>query len=106
MRLNHPEHQDRESRACSVSSLRSGGSTVSNLLYDSFTEETLLWFEAVRCTRLGWFTRFEPPQTFSNHSIAERARCVAFFHRRSVWFDGAEPSLTAALPGKQGVQGA
>ena len=25
---------------------------------------------------------------FSNHSIAEIARCVAFFHRRSGWFDG------------------
>ena len=40
---------------------------------------------------------------FSNHLIAEIARCVEFFHMSSGWFDCTEPS---SLQGKQGVQGA
>ena len=39
------------------------------------------------CTSLGWFKRIEPPRTFSNHIIAEIARCVEFFHMSSGWFD-------------------
>ena len=30
------------------------------------------------CTRSGWFTYIEPPRTFSNHIIAEIARCRVF----------------------------
>ena len=50
--------------------------------------------------------RIETPQTFSNHIIAEMARCVEFFHMRSVWFNCTEPSLSTSLKGKQGVQDA
>ena len=32
------------------------------------------------CTSLGWFKRTEPLRTFSNHVIAEIARCVEFCH--------------------------
>ena len=56
------------------------------------------------CTRSRWFKRFEPPRTFSNHLSAELARCVAFFHLSSVWFDCTEPSMPTSLHGKQGVQ--
>ena len=55
-------------------------------------------------TRARWFKRSEPPRTFSNHLIAELARCVAFFHMRAVCFDCTEPSMPTSLPGKQGVQ--
>ena len=58
------------------------------------------------CTSSGWFTCIEPPRTFSNHIIAEIARCVEFFHMSSVWFDCTKPSLTTSLQGTQGVQGA
>ena len=47
------------------------------------------------CTSSGWFKRIEPPRIFSNHSIAEIARCVEFFHRRSGWFDCTEPHSSA-----------
>ena len=43
----------------------------------------------------------EPPQTFSNHIIAEIARCVEFFHMSLGWFDSTEPSLTTSLQGNQ-----
>ena len=46
------------------------------------------------------------PRTFLNHLSAEIARCVAFFHMSSGWFDCTEPSLTTSLQGKEGVQGA
>ena len=48
----------------------------------------------------------EPPQTFSNHIIAEIARCVEFFHMSLGWFDSTEHSLTTSLQGNQCVQGA
>ena len=38
--------------------------------------------------------------------IAETARCVELFKRRSGWFGSTELSLTTALQGKQGVEGA
>ena len=57
------------------------------------------------CTSSGWFKRIEPPRTFSNHIIAEIARCVEFFHMSSGWFDCTEHSLTSSLQGKEGVQG-
>ena len=37
------------------------------------------------CTSSGWFKCIEPPQTFSNHIIAEIARQVEFFHVCSGW---------------------
>ena len=54
------------------------------------------------CTRSGCI---KPPRIFSNHSFAEIARCVEFFHMSSGWFDCNEHSLTTSLQGKQGVQG-
>ena len=70
----------------------------------------------------GWFKHIEPqrtysnhpprtytnhpPRTYTNHNITERARCGEVCHRRSGWFDCTEPSLSTALQGKQGVQGA
>ena len=55
------------------------------------------------CTSSGWFKHVKPPQTFSNHIIAEMTRCVEFFHMSS---GCTELSLTTSLQGKQGVQGA
>ena len=60
-------------------------------------------FAGCFCTSSGWFKRIEPPRTFSNHIIAEIARCVEFFHMSSGWFDC---SLSTFLQGKQGLQGA
>ena len=62
----------------------------------------------------GWFKHSEPQRTYSNHphrtytnhNITERARCGEVCHMRSGWFDCTEPSLSTALQGKQGVQGA
>ena len=52
-----------------------------------------------------WFGEcIEPPRTFLNYIIAERARYVEFFHMRSGWFDCTEPSVTTSLEGKQFVQ--
>ena len=56
------------------------------------------WFGVFKC--------IEPPRTFLNYIIAERARYVEFFHMSSGWFDCTEPSLTTSLEGKQSVQGA
>ena len=67
------------------------------------------WFDSTArclCTSSGWFKHVEPPRTFSNHIIAEMARCVEFFHMSSGWFDSTELSLTTYLYGKEGVQGA
>ena len=62
---------------------------------------------SARClgTSLGWVKHIEPPRTFSNLIIAERARCVEFFHMSSGWFDCPEPSLTTSVQGQQGLQG-
>ena len=57
-------------------------------------------------TSSGWFKHIEPPRTFSNHIIAEIARCIEFFRMSSGLFDCTEPSLTSSLQEKQGVQGA
>ena len=46
----------------------------------------------------------EPQHSFSNHIIAEIARCVEFCHMSSGWFDCTKPSLSTSLQGKQGVQ--
>ena len=53
-----------------------------------------------------WFECIEPPRTFLNYIITERARCVELFYMSSEWLDCTEPSLTTSLEGKQGVQGA
>ena len=58
------------------------------------------------CTSSGWFKHSEPQRTYTNHSFTERARCGEVCHMRSGWFDCTEPSLSTALQGKQGVQGA
>ena len=47
-----------------------GGSTVPNLLYLQLSRGN-----KCACTRLAWFKRSEPPRPFSNHIIAELARC-------------------------------
>ena len=39
------------------------------------------------CTSSGWFKHIEPSRIFSNHIIAEIARCVEFCHMSSGWFD-------------------
>ncbi len=57
-------------------------------------------------TSSGWFKHFEPQRTYTNHNITERTRCGEVCHLRSGWFDCTEPSLSTALQGKQGVQGA
>ena len=54
----------------------------------------------------GWFKHSEPLRTYSNHNITELARCGEVCHLSSGWFDCTEPSLSTALQGKQGVQGA
>ena len=54
----------------------------------------------------GWFKHSEPHRTYSNHNITELARCGEVCHISSEWFDCTEPSLSTALQGKQGVQGA
>ena len=47
------------------------------------------------CTRSVWFKRIEPPRTFSNLIMTERAGRVAFLHVCSGWFGCTEPpSLT------------
>ena len=53
-----------------------------------------------------WFECIEPPRTFLNYIITERARCIEFFHMSSGWFDCTEHSLTTSLDGKQFVQDA
>ena len=68
------------------------------------------------CNSSGWFKHIEPDRTYSNHNITEIARCGEVCHMsslcgevchmRSGWFDCTEPSLSTALQGKQGVQGA
>ena len=57
-------------------------------------------------TSSGWFKHSEPQRTYSNHNITERTRCGEVCHLSSGWFDCTEPSLTTAVQGKQGVQGA
>ena len=54
----------------------------------------------------GWFKHSEPQRTYSNHNITELARCGEVCLLRSGWFDCTKPSLTTAVQGKQGVQGA
>ena len=56
--------------------------------------------------RSGWFKHSEPQRTYSNHNITELARCGEVCHSSSGWFDCTEPSLSTAVQGKQGVQGA
>ena len=45
-------------------------------------------------------------KAFDSIDHTDIARCVVVVYMRSVWFDCTEPSLTSALQGKQGVQGA
>ena len=59
-----------------------------------------------RCTSSKRFKHIEPHRTFSNYILTELARCIAFFHMSSGWFDCTEPSQTTSLQGIQGVQGA
>ena len=58
------------------------------------------------CTSSGWFKHVEPPRTFSNHIIAEMAKCVEFFHMSAGRVESTELSLTTSLQGNQGMQGA
>ena len=44
-----------------------------------YTEPSLTRCAMCMCTSSGWFKRIEPPRTFSNHIIAEIARCVREF---------------------------
>ena len=41
-------------------------------------------------TSSGWFKHTQPLRTFSNHVIAEIARCGEFFHMSSGWFDDTD----------------
>ena len=52
------------------------------------------------------FKHIEPHRTYSNHNITEIARFGEVCHRSSGWFDCTEPTLSTALQGEQGVQGA
>ncbi len=45
-------------------------------------------------------------QRQTQHNITKLARCGEVCHLSSGWFDCTEPSLSTALQGKQGVQGA
>ena len=95
-------HHCRDSKVCRVLSHE----FVVVRLYQNFSN--YIFTGEARCvwclsTSLGWFKRIEPPRTFSNHILAELARCVEFFHMSS---DSTEPSLTTSLQGKQGVHGA
>ena len=58
------------------------------------------------CTRSKRFKHLEPQRTFSTYSLTKLARCIDFFHRSSGWFNWTEPSLTTALQGIEGIQGA
>ena len=58
------------------------------------------------CTSWMRFKHSEPHRTFSNCSLTERAMYIGFFYTSSGWFDWTEPSLTTALQGIEGVQGA
>ena len=58
------------------------------------------------CNSSGWFKHIEPPRTYSNHNFTELARCGEVCHLSSGWFDCTEPTLSTALQGNQGVQGA
>ena len=62
--------------------------------------------QGASCTSSMKFKLFEPHRTFSNDILTELARYIDFFHMRSGWFDWTKHSLTTALQGKQGVQGA
>ena len=57
-------------------------------------------------TGSGRFKHLEPHRTFSNYIFTEIARYIEFFYTSVGWFDWTEPSLTTALQGIQGVQGA
>ena len=58
------------------------------------------------CTSLTRFKHIEPHRTFSTCVLTEIARYKDFFHTSSGWFDWTKSSLTPALRGIQGVQGA
>ena len=75
-------------------------------LYRTFSNYIFTGCAVCFCTSSRWFKHVEPPRTFSNHIIAEMARCVEFFHMSSGWFGSTELSLTTSLQWKQGVQGA
>ena len=64
-------------------------------LYRTFSGETR--FAGCLFTSSGWFKRIEPPRTFSNHIIAEIARCVEFIHMSSGWFDCAEQGMQGVM---------
>ena len=79
-------HQDRESRACSVSSLSSG------------------WFDCTEPSLRDLHRRNDAVVRKGSRrfDVHEPSRS----HRSSGWFDCTEPSLTTSLQGKQGVQDA
>ena len=108
-----------ETRCAGCSCTSSGGSSASNFLEPSRTTSSQR--AGCLCTSLGWFKRIEPPRTFSNHIIAEIARCVEVFFffpdwwffsffkvcrvlfLGSGWFDSTELSQTTSLQAKKGA---
>ena len=92
-----------------------GGSTAANLLEPSRTSsvqrkptalEGIQGMQGAICTCSGRFKHIEPHRTFSNYIFTELARYKEGFYTSSGWFDWTKPSLTTALQGIQGVQGA